>query len=86
MKTGIIVYIVGDEFPILRSDLKAIVKKLRLEADRIEIVSQQLGNFNVHDAWWSLTSKGMQCILCALGKFTSNGHIQLKKQMLRLCG
>jgi hypothetical protein len=86
MKTGIIVYIVGDPPIVQSSDPKAIVKKLRPDANRVEIASRHLGHFDVHDAWWSLTSKGMQRILCILDEFSPQGQIQLKGQMLRLCG
>ena len=86
MKTGIIVYIVGDQHIVQPSDPKAIVKKLKLNADRVEIVSRHLGYFDVHDAWWSLTSKGMQRILCTIATFNPYDGIKLKGQMLRLCG
>jgi hypothetical protein len=86
MKTGIIVYVVGDPPMDQQSDPKKLVKNLRLDADRVEIASQHLGHFDVHDAWWSLTSKGAQRILCTLAEFNPYGQIQLKGQTIRLCG
>jgi hypothetical protein len=89
MKTGVIIYIAGDP-PIAQTfDPEAIVsqvKTLNLDADRVEVTSTHLGHFDIHDAWWSLICKGMQRILCAKAEFNADGKIQLKGEMLRLCG
>jgi hypothetical protein len=86
LKTGIIIYIVGDTPNVPPSDPMEMARKLMLGADRLEIVSSHYGHFDVHDAWWSLVSKGMQRILCTLGEYNPCGQIQLKSQTLRLCG
>ena len=59
MKTGIIVYIAGSNLPDNAVDHKTAVNKLNIEADRLEFVSATSGHFDISDAWWSLTSKGM---------------------------
>lgn len=86
MKTGIIVYIAGKPPAGRLSETKAAVNSLRFDADRVEIASPYIGHSDVHDAWWSLTSKGMQKIMCAMAEFDASGQIRVKEQMLRLCG
>ena len=86
MKTGIIVYVVGDEPKNQIPDPEAVVKTLKLDADRVEITSRSFGHFDIHDAWWSLTARGMEKIVCTLAEFTPYGDLQLKGRELRLCG
>ena len=86
MKTGVIVYIVGDDVIEHRIDLEKEVRKLDIEADRVELVSQSSGHFDVSDAWWLLTAKGMNRILCSLGQLTDSGSLQLTGRVLRLTG
>ncbi len=86
MKTGIIVYIVGEEPKNYPSDPEAMVKTLKLDADRVEIASFSFGHFDIHDAWWSLTARGMGRIVCVLAEFTPYGTLQSKGRELRLCG
>jgi hypothetical protein len=86
MRTGVIVYVVG-ETPVQESiDIGAEVKRLQPETDRVEIVSGSTGQFDIEDAWWSLTAKGMQRIICMIGEMNAAGGIQLKEKTLRLCG
>jgi hypothetical protein len=86
MKTGIIVYIAGDDDRGPEIDLEKQVKRLELEADRVELVSRSSGHFDVSDAWWYLTTKGMNHVKCAIGELTESGHIQLTGRELRLSG
>jgi hypothetical protein len=86
MKTGIIVYVVGAEPESRIPNLKAAVKTLKLSADRVEIASRFFGHFDIHDAWWSLTAKGMEKIVCMLAEFAPHGTLQLNGRELRLCG
>ena len=50
MKTGIIVYVAGDDDMEPEIDLEKQVKSLELEADRVELVSRSSGHFDVSDA------------------------------------
>ena len=86
MKTGIILYIVGDEPVNNTTNMEHLGKQLALDAERIEIVSRNTGHFDVHDAWWSLIVKGMQRILCVLAEYTKTGDLRLMGRSLRLCG
>ncbi len=87
MKTGVIVYVVGDDDNAKASvEFEAQVDKLEIEADRVEWVSRHSGHFSVSDAWWSLTTKGMQRIYCMLAESTAAGRLQLTGRVLRLSG
>lgn len=86
MKTGVIVYVVGDDRAKRTLELEAEIRELKLEADRVEFVSRSSGHFNVSDAWWSLTAKGMHQIYCMLGELTASGSLQLTGRVLRLSG
>ena len=50
MKTGVTVYIVGGEVPYDDIDIEKAVKKLNLNADRVEVVSARSIHFDVMDA------------------------------------
>jgi len=86
MKTGVIVYVVG-ETPIEENlNIGAEVKRVHPYTDRVEIVSQDAGHFDVSDAWWSLTVKGMQRIFCIIAETNAAGGLKLQERELRLCG
>lgn len=86
MKTGIILYIVGDEPANHTTNTEHLVNQLALDAERIEVVSRNTGYFDVSDAWWSLMAKGMQLIICVLAEYTKTGDLRLTGRSLRLCG
>ena len=86
MKTGIIVYVAGDDSRVPEIDLEEQVKSLELEADRVELVSRRSGHFDVSDAWWYLMTKGMNHIICSIGELTDSGHLELTGRELRLFG
>jgi hypothetical protein len=86
MKTGVIVYVRGEVSGAYPADIASLADSLDLEADRIEIASGRFGHFDVHDAWWALTAKGMQLILCAMAEYTPHGKLKLTGPMMRLCG
>ncbi len=86
MKTGVIIYITGDESSETLSDAGTVAEKLNIRADRVEIISQDTGHFDIQDAWRSLVTKGMQHVVCKLAKFSAKGDIQLTGHELRLCG
>jgi len=85
MKTGAIVYITGggnqDNF-----DEDRAVKKLNIQADRVEIVSSGSAHFDIMDAWWLLTAKGMKQIICMTATIKEQSELVLTGRELRLCG
>ena len=68
------------------TDIKSKIKKLEHRVDRVEVVAKNTGHFDIADAWWALTVKGMQLIICMIGEINSAGALQLKNRKLRLCG
>jgi hypothetical protein len=50
MKTGVIVYIVGGEGPYDDFDMKEAVRRLNINANRVEVVFSRSSNFDVMDA------------------------------------
>ncbi len=86
MKTGIIIYVVG-EVPLYWSEKDEInIRKLDSRADAVEIITTRTGHFDVLDAWWSLTSRGMARIICRLAEFSYTGNLILTGRELRLSG
>ena len=85
MKTGAIVYITGgndqDNF-----DVDEAVRKLELKADRVEVVLSRSSHFDIMDAWWLLTTKGMNRIVCLLATIKDQSELVLTGRELRLCG
>ena len=86
MKTGIILYMVGDRQLAQNCDIRSEIKKVEPGADRVELVARNTGHFDIADAWWALSAKGMQRILCLMGEIGASGRLELKRRMLRLCG
>jgi len=86
MKTGVIIYVVGDGKEILGHEPEEAVKDLDLSAERIEVVISGSNNFDVMDAWWRLTSKGMNKIVCMMAEVNESSELRLTGRELRLCG
>ncbi|MBC8461822.1 MAG: hypothetical protein H8D67_27945 [Deltaproteobacteria bacterium] len=86
MKTGAIVYVLGKENQNENFDLEEAVRSLNIKADRVEIVSSTSGHFDVMDAWWLLTTKGMKKIVCMLAEVVNHSKIEITGSELRLCG
>jgi hypothetical protein len=86
MKTGVIIYIVGEEGPYDDIDMGEAVKALDLKADRVEAVYSRSSHFDIMDAWWLLTTKGMKRVVCMLAEVVNRSEIRLTGRELRLCG
>ncbi len=84
MKTGAIIYVIGKEND-KDFDVKEAVKNLKIEADKVEIVSSRSGHFDIMDAWWSLTAKGMKRIVCKIAEITNGSDIRLTGREIQLC-
>jgi hypothetical protein len=86
MRTGVILYVLG-EIPMEKNiNIGSEIKRLEPMADRVEIVAKNTGHFDIADAWWALTVKGMQHIVCMIGEINKSGNLQLQNRKLRLCG
>ena len=86
MKTGVIVYLVGKESLNDEIDFEEAQKRLEVKADRVEVVSSIEGNYDVFDAWWLLTAKGMKRIVCMIAEVINGSEFRLTGQELRLYG
>ena len=86
MKTGVIVYVVGKESLNGTIDFEEAGKRLNINTDRVEVVTDIDGNFDVMDAWWLLTVKGMKRIICMIAEVINRSELKLTGRELRLCG
>ena len=84
MKTGAIIYVIGKENDKDFDVIKA-VRNLKIEADKVEIVSSRSGHFDIMDAWWSLTAKGMKRIVCMIAEIVNGSDIRLTGREIQLC-
>ena len=85
MKTGAIVYVVGKEKLSKNFDMAVALKKLEIDADRVELVSPESGHFDIMDAWWSLTAKGMKRIVCMIAEIVNGSDLRLTGREIQLC-
>ena len=86
MKRGIILYITGNEPDDFTENSQKIIDRMELGADSVEMISACSGHFDIHEATWSLMSRGMQKIECMIAGFTNSGNLKLTGHILRLCG
>ncbi|RLC24110.1 MAG: hypothetical protein DRH21_05990 [Deltaproteobacteria bacterium] len=85
MKTGVIIYVVGKENIEKDFDMTEAVKNLKIKADKVEIVSSRFGHFDVMDAWWLLTTKGMKHIVCLIAEIGNDSGLRLTGCEIQLC-
>ncbi len=85
MKTGAIVYVVGKENLSKDFDMEVALKNLEINADRVELVSPGSGHFDIMDAWWSLTAKGMKRIVCMIAEIINGSDLRLTGREIQLC-
>ncbi|RLB19245.1 MAG: hypothetical protein DRG82_01760 [Deltaproteobacteria bacterium] len=86
MKTGVIVYVSGASANEAEFDVIEAAGKLQIDADRVETVVGSSTSFDVMDAWWKLTAKGMKKVVCQFAEVTDNHQLRLTGRELRLCG
>ncbi len=85
MKTGIIVYVLGNQSPDKDFDEREAVKNLNVKADRVEFVFSGQNSFDMSDAWLKLIQKGMNHVVCKYGEIEGTSVIRLKERELQLC-
>ncbi len=69
-----------------KSEMQDAVKRLGIKADRIETIFSGSSHFDVMDAWWSLTAKGMKQIVSMIAEFVNGSGLRLTGRELRFCG
>jgi len=85
MKTGAIVYVIGEENADNDFDVTEAVRNLKIEADQVETVSPRSGHFDIMDAWWSLTVRGMKRIVCMTAEIVNGSDVRLTGREIQLC-
>lgn len=86
MKTGIIVYAVG-EAPEGYSDAAAIgVLAGTRQVGVVELITTCTGQPDLHYAWWRLVCLGAGRVILKIARFDKLGHLELMDRELRLCG
>ena len=86
MKSGIILYVSGNAPEGWSEHEEIQFRRIQLNADRVEIITDRTGHFDINDAWWRLTAKGMSMITCRAARFDDAGKIEITNRELRLCG
>ncbi|QTA88762.1 hypothetical protein [Desulfonema magnum] len=86
MKTGIIIYVLGNDPSDDAFDEKKAVKELEVGADKVEVVFSGEKHFDIMDAWFKLTTKGMHRIVCMFGEIAEHSAIKLTGREFQLCG
>lgn len=85
MKTGIIVYVVGNNSPDSSFDEKQAAASLGIKADQVEFVFSGEACFDIPDAWYSMIRKGMARVVCMAGELISSSCVKLTGREMQLC-
>jgi hypothetical protein len=85
MRSGLIVYLVGDAELPEGLDLAGLCKEMGFSADRVELVGSRQGFFEVNDAWHYLFTKGYGDIKLLVAQ-REQEHLQALRPLLRLSG
>lgn len=88
MKTGTIIYISGSPSSQAVEKIKwrKELSRLGITSDQFEFVAPDVGHYDIQDAWWSLTVKGMQKIQCLMARCSPHGRLEITGNPMRLCG
>ena len=85
MKTGIIVYVVGNNNPDDNFDEKQAVINLGVKADQVEFVFSGEACFDIADAWYAMIRKGMSRVVCMAGELINSSCVKLTGREMQLC-
>jgi hypothetical protein len=85
MKSGLIVYLVGEAELPEGLDLAGLCKEMGFSADRVELVGSRQGFYEVNDAWHYLFTKGCGDIKLLVAQ-REQEHLQTLRPLLRLSG
>jgi len=86
VKTGAILYIMGQTEIDEEIDPSAVIKNLGIQADKVVVVSATSSHEDIQDAWWMLLARGMKRVLCLFVATQDGATFRLAGQPLRLCG
>ena len=85
MRSGLIVYLVGEGELPEGLELAGLCKEMGFPADRVELVSSRQGFFEVEEAWHYLFTKGYGNIKLLVAQ-TDQNCLQPLHPLVRLCG
>lgn len=86
MKTGIIIYAAGNAPDKWTEEDENKIRKSLHRVHAVEIITAETGHFDIHDAWVSLLTKGINHIICKMAVFNESGEFKFTGNELRLCG
>ena len=86
MKTGIIVYVLGNQLRTDQFDEKQALLGLDIDADRVSFVFSENTEDDIAYSWWEMVRTGMSRILCMTGELTLPSTIRLTGWQLQLSG
>ena len=86
MKTGIIIYAAGNEASNWTEDDENKIRNSLHKAHAVEIITTETGYFDIHDAWASFITRGINHIICKMAVFSESGEFKFTGRELRLCG
>ncbi len=85
MKTGVIVYVVGNKIREDDFNEKEALKTLGVQADSVEFIFSGAKEADIAYSWWTMTVKGMSRIVCMAGEMISPSVIHLTGREMQLC-
>ncbi len=86
MKTGIIVYVVGNPNNEASFNEKSARENLGIDADLVSFVFSGERNTDIAYEWWTMTVKGMSRIVCMAGEMIKPSVVRLTGRELQLSG
>ncbi len=86
MKTGIIVYIIGNMTTPDSFDEQSAKESLGVSADRVSFVFSGENDDDIACEWWAMTVKGMSRVVCMVGELVNSSGVRLTGRELQLAG
>ncbi len=86
MKNGVIVYVAGQAPENWSEEMENALKKDAVGADAVEFITSRSGHFDIADAWYALTVRGMNHIVCKSAVFGEKDQVRFTGKEMRLCG
>jgi len=86
MKTGVIVYVIGEQARDDAFDPHQAARDIGVAADRVTFVFSGEGEESLVHAWMEMTVKGMARILCMAGELIHPSQVRLTGRQFQLGG
>lgn len=86
MKTGIIVYVVGNPNHQESFNEQSARESLGIDADLVSFVFSGEPHGDIGYEWWNMTVKGMSRIVCMMGEMIKPSVVRLTGRQMQLTG